>query len=128
MPRNAIGLAYPIARGTDGYFAVNRDSVSQVRANIINVLSTARGERPMRPAFGTRLHDILYAGLSGDVESRIEEEVRAALGRWLPYVSIREVAVRVDGGGARIGISFTTAMTGDEAQNMIIWAEASEQA
>lgn len=60
------------------------------------VLTTYPGERPFRPAFGSKLRDFAFEGASVDVFAAIEREVRDSLDIWEPRVTVREVAVAAD--------------------------------
>lgn len=60
------------------------------------VLSTYPGERPFRPAFGSRLRDFTFEGATADVMAAIEREVRKSLDFWEPRVVVRDVTVAAD--------------------------------
>lgn len=60
------------------------------------VLSTYPGERPFRPAFGSRLRDFVFEGASTDVFARIEREVRDSLAMWEPRATVYDVLVYPD--------------------------------
>ena len=49
---NPIGLTLPLQIGRDGYFEQSYDTLTQVKANITNLLRTKKGERRMNPNFG----------------------------------------------------------------------------
>jgi hypothetical protein len=126
MAEQRIGVDYPIRRGRGGYFDQTFTSIDQVKANVINVLNTSKGERLGRPQFGTRLYDIIYDSASQNIDSRVESEVRQTLDQWLPYVNIRNLVVETDGGAVKIGLQFGTTFTADETRNVTIWAESEE--
>ena len=58
------------------------------------VLATAPGERPMRPEFGCRLNDFVFAPADATTSSLLAYEVRNALNRWEPRVDVDDVDVR----------------------------------
>jgi len=60
------------------------------------VLATAPGERPMRPEFGCRIHDFVFASADGSTAGLVAAEVRRALGRWEPRIDVVDVAVSFD--------------------------------
>src|ERR1044071_7591026 len=60
------------------------------------VLTTYPGERPFRPAFGSRLRDFAFEGASVDVFAAIEREVRDSLAMWEPRTDVRDVTVVAD--------------------------------
>src|SRR5215475_11774841 len=60
------------------------------------VLATAPGERPMRPEFGCRIHDYVFAPADATTAGMLAYEVRNALLRWEPRVNVTKVDVRPD--------------------------------
>lgn len=89
------GLAFPLAVDARGAIALahGADDVDQA---IAIVLSTAPGERPMRPEFGCRVHEHLFDVLDASTLSRIEVAVRDALERWEPRVDVVDIAFDLD--------------------------------
>jgi phage baseplate assembly protein W len=68
----------------------------EIEESIRIVLSTAPGERPMRPDFGCAIHDFVFAPADAATAGQIAFEVRAALDRWEPRVDVLEVRVDFD--------------------------------
>jgi phage baseplate assembly protein W len=60
------------------------------------VLCTAPGERPMRPEFGCRIHDYVFAPADATTAGMLAYEVKNALLRWEPRVNVNKVDVRPD--------------------------------
>jgi phage baseplate assembly protein W len=52
------------------------------------ILTTYPGERPMRPEFGSRVRDYVFAGTDTSTLSRLATEVEMSLARWEPRVDI----------------------------------------
>jgi uncharacterized protein len=80
------------------------------------ILSTYPGERPMRPEFGSRLRDFIFAGATLDNAAAIANEVRRALRRWEPRADINDVTVSLDEaelGTLYIDIQYTIKATND---------------
>ena len=57
---NPIGLTLPLQIGRNGYFEQSYDTLTQVKANITNLLRTKKGERRMNPNFGSSLQEYLF--------------------------------------------------------------------
>jgi phage baseplate assembly protein W len=70
----------------------------EIEESIRLILSTAPGERPMRPDFGCAIHDFVFAPADAATAGQIAFEVRAALDRWEPRVDVLEVRVDFDAG------------------------------
>jgi phage baseplate assembly protein W len=62
-----------------------------VRQSIWAILSTARGERLMRPEFGCRIHDHIFAPNTAGTVGQIISDVRAALIEWEPRIDILDI-------------------------------------
>ncbi|MEU0841555.1 GPW/gp25 family protein [Streptomyces sp. NPDC005962] len=86
------GWGFPMRTDASGGIAlVQRER--EVEEAIRLVLSTAPGERPMRPEFGCAIHDLVFAPVNEATAGRIRHEVRASLDRWEPRIDVSEVGV-----------------------------------
>jgi hypothetical protein len=56
-------------------------------------LSTAKGERVMRPDFGCGIHDMVFAPNNAGTRGRIEIDVREALLKWEPRIIVDKLDV-----------------------------------
>jgi phage baseplate assembly protein W len=89
------GWAFPLRVDVTGGIAlVSRERELEEAMRVI--LSTAPGERPMRPEFGCGIHNYIFAGGDGETATAIAYEVRKALLRWEPRVLIDDVVVSPD--------------------------------
>jgi phage baseplate assembly protein W len=86
------GWAYPLDFDSSGGIALTSHE-KKVQESIRLILGTAPGERPMRPEFGCRIHDEVFASVDAATAGRIAFEVRAALTRWEPRIELQEVRV-----------------------------------
>ena len=85
------GLAFPLGVDDRGRIALAREEIDVEQA-IGLILSTAPGERPMRPEFGCAVHDCVFERIDADTLARIERAVRVALDRWEPRIELGDVA------------------------------------
>lgn len=89
------GWAYPVALSpTGGVDLVS--GVTEIEQAMHLVLGTHPGERPMRPEFGCRLDDFIFAPADATTAGLIAYEVRASLERWEPRITVEEVRVTAD--------------------------------
>lgn len=65
-----------------------------VRQSIWMILSTAPGERLMRPDFGCGIHDLVFAPNSAATAGRIYGAVQRALTEWEPRIDVLDINVR----------------------------------
>ena len=86
------GWSFPVAvDSTGGVKLVS--GPTEIEQSIRLILSTAPGERPMRPEFGCGIHDHVFDGIDGRTSGRIAFEVTQALRRWEPRIDVLEVGV-----------------------------------
>jgi uncharacterized protein len=84
------GLSFPLAVDRRGGIALATGE-QDVDQAIEIILSTAPGERPMRPEFGCGVHDFVFDTIDAATVGRLETEVRRALDRWEPRIVLEEV-------------------------------------
>jgi phage baseplate assembly protein W len=128
MAESALGVNYPIQRSSDGYFDKTFTTIEHTKANLINVLSTKKGERIGRPEFGTNLETLLFEPLSEQLRDEIRQEIEGAVERFLPYVEIKNLNVQrnEDQRVALVEIDFTTPFVpGDRQENIELFFELS---
>ena len=80
------------------------------------ILGTTPGERPMRPEFGCRVSEYVFAPANATTAGQISYEVQAALSRWEPRIDVVDVAVsfdRADAGLLYIDVSYRIRGTSD---------------
>jgi len=84
------GLSFPLAVDRRGGIALATGETDVDQAIEI-ILSTAPGERPMRPEFGCGVHDFVFDTIDASTVGRLETEIRRALDRWEPRIVLEEV-------------------------------------
>ena len=89
------GWAFPIELDQTGAFALVTDE-REIEQAIRLILGTAYGERPMRPDFGCKIHDFVFAEANATTAGQIAGEVRASLARWEPRIDVDDIQVSVD--------------------------------
>ena len=108
------GWAFPVGVDARGGIALARGSDELEQAMRL-ILMTYPGERPMRPEFGSRLRDFVFAGATDQNASAIGNEVRAVLLRWEPRVDVTGVDVTPEHEAAMlyVDIKYTVKATND---------------
>lgn len=84
------GIQFPFQKGTTSFPAVAEDAVL-IRQSIIQILLTEAGERLMRPDFGSGLLSRVFDNNDSVLESLLQAEVFAAVGKWEPRAIVRGV-------------------------------------
>jgi phage baseplate assembly protein W len=86
------GWAFPVATdATGGIRLVGGET--EIEQSIRLILSTAPGERPMRPEFGCAIHNYVFDPADARTSARMAFAVREALRRWEPRVDVLDVRV-----------------------------------
>lgn len=109
------GWAFPLDISANGAFA-QAGGTRKLEQAMRLILSTYPGERPMRPEFGSRLRDYVFAPATTENKAELAAVVRTALLRWEPRVIIDDVDVYPpDGeqGLLYIDITYTVKATND---------------
>lgn len=90
-----------------------------IRQCITIILATRPGERQMLPAFGCRIHELLFAPNTTTTGLIAEGHVRDALERWEPRVEVERVNAAPDATGAlRVEVLYRVIAT-DTVQNVV---------
>ncbi len=88
-----VGIRFPLGRSQEGFFSQTKTVLEQAKSNIRNLLLTTPGERVFQPEFGSRLKFLLFEASESATNEDIEETIREAINRQLPYVLINELLV-----------------------------------
>ena len=110
------GWAFPVAldqrTGGIAMSAHERD----IEQSIYIILSTAKGERLMRPEFGCGIHSFVFQVMNTTTMTLIEQSVREALERWERRIKVENVAVTYDpspGNQCLVRIDYVVRSTND---------------
>jgi uncharacterized protein len=107
------GFAFPVVVDEEGRI-VRATDTAVIDRSIELILSTARGERLMRPDFGSTLHTFLFKPLNEATRGRMATAVKQALQQWEPRIRLLSVAVGVapgDGTTALINVEYVVRPT-----------------
>ncbi len=112
------GWAFPPGLNGKGHLkeAQYEESICQA---IHLILSTARGERVMRPEFGCDIHDYLFESLNATTLTQVREAVRRALIRWEPRIILEEVEVSPQEGKLLVEITYRVRSTNHRGN--LVW-------
>ena len=88
-----IGVAFPLNDvnlfdGTDTF-------KEQVKSNLINLLLTKKGERPMLPTFGVGLQDLLFEN-NIDLDL-LKESINNQINVFIPEITLMNLETNYDG-------------------------------
>ena len=92
MAENFLGTGwkFPIVKNDLGSVALSANE-EKVRESILIILSTAKGERVMRPDFGCDIHEFVFTVINASRLTLIKSAVKEALILWEPRIEVLDV-------------------------------------
>jgi hypothetical protein len=109
------GWAFPPSIDAQGGLALTSD-YSELDQAIIIILTTSPGQRVMRPSFGCRLHELIFAPNNSQTAAQARRFVEQALARWEPRIRVVEIHTGPDPDNANrliIRIEYAVKVTHD---------------
>ncbi len=89
------GWSFPLRINGRGGLSVSQFD-DDIEESIYAILSTARGERRMRPNFGCDIHKLIFAPNNPATWGLAAHYVEEALGWWEPRIEVVEINTRPD--------------------------------
>ena len=92
-----LGTGFCFPMGVDGRGGISMTGQeADIEDSIRIILSTARGERHMRPLFGSRVHELVFAPNNATTWGLMQQYVEEALGWWEPRIEVVDIDVGAD--------------------------------
>jgi len=91
------GWTFPPRIDPQGGIALTHDR-NELEQSILIILSTSPGQRVMRPTFGCRLHELVFAPNNSHTAAQARRYVEEALGMWEPRINVVKIDVYPDEG------------------------------
>ena len=89
------GISFPIRVDQSGAIALT-NGTADIDSALRMILTTAPGERVMRPFFGCRIWELLFEPINANTMGLMGEAVREAVGRWEPRITLDDVRIDPD--------------------------------
>ena len=89
------GWGFPPQIAGQGGIALTTEE-NDIQQAIHIILTTQPGERVMRPTFGSRLHELVFAPLNAETFALAQRYVEEALRMWEPRIDLIQVNVDWD--------------------------------
>jgi uncharacterized protein len=90
------GWAFPPVIDAQGGVALTRDA-NEIEQAIHIILLTSPGQRVMRPTFGCRIHELVFAPNNSTTAAQAIRYVEEALAMWEPRITVNQVVATTDG-------------------------------
>jgi len=117
-PNDFLGQGWRFPFGVDGHGGISLSrGEKDIEAAILIILSTSKGERVMRPEFGSSISEMVYRPNNATTAGLLAYHVREALARWEPRIELMEVDARPnpqEPSQVLIDISYRVKATNDE--------------
>lgn len=84
-------LRIPLQPDSRRRLAVASTAADVVRMQIIDLMVTARGERPFRPGYGAGVQEMLFGNIDPVIFKAKGDEIKAVLQRWVVGGTIASV-------------------------------------
>lgn len=91
MGKEFLGTGWKFPVEPDGGSLPYEREEAKIRESILIVLGTARGERVMRPEFGSRLRELVFEPINSSTRARAARYVTEALTAWEPRIDVLRV-------------------------------------
>jgi uncharacterized protein len=89
-----ININYPFKNSLDGFFLdLNSTDNSAIKADLMHLLLTRKGQRLYNPDFGTDLLRFIFEPNDTITLGEIKEEITNTVKKFLPKLSINEISV-----------------------------------
>jgi len=121
-PREILGRGWAFPFGFDsatGSVAVS-EFEENIRQNITIIIGTKPGERQMLPAFGCRIHELMFAPNTRNTSAIVSHHVEEALARWEPRIAVLKVTADADATGSiKVEVEYKIVAT-DSVSNLVL--------
>lgn len=94
---SGFSMPFRIDPATGGV-AVQSDTARKLKENIIHILSTGLGERPMRRDYGGGLRQLVHDPNNEALKAIVQHQIARSIGRWEPRVELQSITVRQEEG------------------------------
>lgn len=110
----AVGIALPLNKPTygrkfnqsynsanitgTGVFVKTYSTEEQAVYNLVNLILTRRGERPMQPEFGSPVPEYVFEQNTDESRFVLQEDLRETINFWMPYLVLGDLQVLAGNG------------------------------
>ena len=96
------GWGFPVGVDATGGIALSSGH-REIEEAIAAIIGTSPGERVMRPTFGCRIHELVFAPNNAETLGLAKRHVEEALGMWEPRIEVQSINVMADAAEAERG-------------------------
>lgn len=87
-----INIDFPFKDSESGLFLkLNKEDSKAIKADLLHLILTNKGERLYLPDFGANLRKYLFDPMDGLTEEGVKSEIREAVKKYIPNLKINEI-------------------------------------
>lgn len=92
MANKSINIDFPFRDSDKGFFlALNTEDTKAIKADLMHLILTNKGERLYLPDFGTNLRKYLFNQYDGITEGEIKGEISEAIKKYIPNLKVNSI-------------------------------------
>tara|TARA_B100000900_G_scaffold407354_2_gene419918 strand:- start:144 stop:527 length:384 start_codon:yes stop_codon:yes gene_type:complete len=104
---NSINIKFPFKEtNVGGIFDTNKTTDTAVKSDLISLLTTRRGQRPMRSSLYSPIYDYIMEPLDDFVKSELKREIEEKVSEFLPQITITAIIFKEEENLLKIDITF----------------------
>lgn len=107
------GIAFPFGKSQTGFPAVVEDA-ELVKQSLIQIVTTARGERVMRPDFGSSAFSFIFESNNVLLAELIRDDLTTAIAKFEPRALVRTIVVERERSTVIVTINYIVSLTGQQ--------------
>jgi len=89
---NGINIKFPFKNTIEGgVFDTNKNTANALRDDLISLLTTRRGQRPMRSTLFSPIYDYIMEPLDEFVKSELKKDIEKKVSEFIPQISITSI-------------------------------------
>jgi phage baseplate assembly protein W len=89
-----ININYPFKNSTKGFFLdLNSDDNNAIKADLLHLILTRRGQRLYLPDFGTNLLQFIFEPEDTFTLAQLKSEITTVVKKYLPKLQITDITV-----------------------------------
>ena len=95
MPnKRQININFPFKNSIDGFFLdMNSSDSAAIKADLLNLILTRKGQRLYNPDFGTDLLKFIFEPNDTLTLNNVSQEIRTVVSKYLPKLKISDISV-----------------------------------
>ena len=98
-----IAISYPFTFDPFGVVETTTNQTKIYQDRVLTLLSTVKGERPMRPTYGTDIAKAMFEN-QGNSTKALDQAIRSAISTWIPEIEVSAVNITNYDESGRVGV------------------------